>query len=104
MSRSPPGPLPDRSLGGLCTSEPRCLRRPVSGDAGRGSLGLAGTKLKHEPKTSLPYGGLILGSAAPSRGHNPRPIPLHTPTPPTLNPLPAPPSSAAPSATPPPLP
>src|SRR5216683_5192335 len=75
MSRSPPGPLPDRSLGGLCTSEPRCLRRPVSGDAGRGSLGPAGTKLKHDPKTSLLYGGLILGSAAPSREENGRATP-----------------------------
>jgi len=28
------------------------LRRPVSGDAGRGSLGPTGTKLKHEPKCS----------------------------------------------------
>src|SRR5712692_1171054 len=71
-----PGPVPGRRLGGLCTGEPRCLRKPVSGDAGRGSLGPAGTKLKHEPKTSLPYGGLILGSAAPSRDENGRAIPV----------------------------
>jgi hypothetical protein len=51
------------------------LRRPVSGDAGRGSLGPASTKLKYEPKRSLPYGGLILGSAAPSLGENGRAAP-----------------------------
>jgi len=51
------------------------LRRPVSGDAGRGSLGPAGTKLKQQPKRSLPYGGLILGSAAPSREENGRATP-----------------------------
>src|SRR5258708_36377256 len=84
MSRSPPGPLPDRSLGGLCTSEPRCLRRPVSGDAGRGSLGPAGTKLKHDPKTSLLYGGLILGSAALSREENGRATPTGSEPPPQL--------------------
>jgi hypothetical protein len=67
MSRSPPGPVSGGRLGKLCTSEPTFSRIPVSGDAGRGSLGPAGTKLKHEPNTSLPYGGLILGSAAPSR-------------------------------------
>jgi hypothetical protein len=57
-------------LGKLCTGEPTFLRIPVSGDAGRGSLGPSGTKLKHDPKTSLPYGGLILGSAAQSRDVN----------------------------------
>src|SRR4030088_2222439 len=45
-----PGPVPGRKLGGLCTRGPKCLRKPVSGDAGRGSLGPAGTKPKHEPK------------------------------------------------------
>ena len=45
-----PGPVPGRRLGGLCTREPNCLRKPVSGDAGRGSLGPAGTKPKHDPK------------------------------------------------------
>src|SRR4029077_20453066 len=52
-----PSPVTGRRMGGLCTGEPKCLRKPVSGDAGRGSLGLARTKLKHEPKISLPYGG-----------------------------------------------
>ena len=47
-----PGSRTGRGLGGLCTSEPRCLRRPVSGDAGRGSLGPAGTKLRTTPKRS----------------------------------------------------
>jgi hypothetical protein len=51
------------------------LRRPVSGDAGRGSLGPAGTKLNNEPKRFLPYGGLILGSAAPSCEENGRATP-----------------------------
>src|SRR5882724_4815188 len=45
-----PGPVPGRRLGGLCTREPKCLRKPVSGDAGRGSLGPAGTKPKRDPK------------------------------------------------------
>src|SRR6267142_251174 len=45
-----PGPVPGRRLGGLCTREPKCLRKPVSGDAGRGSLGPAGTKPKQDPK------------------------------------------------------
>jgi hypothetical protein len=46
-----PGPVVGRRLGGLCTCGPKCcLRKPVSGDAGRGSLGPAGTKLKHVPK------------------------------------------------------
>src|SRR3989440_10024266 len=31
MCRSPLVPWPSRRLGGLCTREPRCLRRPVSG-------------------------------------------------------------------------
>src|SRR5713101_511336 len=93
-----PGPVPCRRLGGLCTGEPRCFRRPVSGDAGRGSLGLAGTKLKHEPKTSLPYGGLILGSAAPSRDENGRATPVQPGPPVTTNPLPAAASCAVASA------
>jgi len=70
ISRSPPGPVLGGRLGRLCTAEPTFLRIPVSGDAGRGSLGPSGTKLKHDPKTSLPYGGLILGSAAQSRDVN----------------------------------
>src|SRR5216683_2538345 len=45
-----PGPVSGRRLGGLCTREPKCLRKPVSGDAGRGSLGPAGTKPKRDPK------------------------------------------------------
>jgi hypothetical protein len=45
-----PGPVRGRRLGGLCTCGPKRLRKPVSGDAGRGSLGPAGTKLKHHPK------------------------------------------------------
>src|SRR6266850_1661088 len=45
-----PSPVPGRRLGGLCTREPKCLRKPVSGDAGRGSLGPAGTKPKRDPK------------------------------------------------------
>ena len=60
------------------------MRRPVSGDAGRGSLGPAGTKLKHEPKTSLLYGGLILGSAAPSREENGVATPTGSEPPPQL--------------------
>jgi hypothetical protein len=65
-----PGPSTGRSLGGLCTSEPNCLRKPVSGDAGRGSLGPAGTKPKHDPNYYPALRGLILGSAAPSRVEN----------------------------------
>ena len=52
------------------------MRKPVSGDAGRGSLGPAGTKLKHQPNTSLPYGGLILGSAAQGCVVNGRTAPI----------------------------
>src|SRR5258708_18917823 len=80
--------MPGGKLGGLCTGEPKCLRKPVSGDAGCGSLGPAGTKLKHEPKTSLPCGGLILGSAAPSRVKNGFAAPIVRGPPPELNPLP----------------
>src|SRR5205807_6018297 len=47
-----PGSRRNRGLARLCTSEPRCLRRPVSGDAGRGSLGPAGTKLRKKTKRS----------------------------------------------------
>jgi hypothetical protein len=93
-----PGPVAGRRLGRLCTRGPRCLRRPVSGDAGRGSLGPASTKLKHEPKTSLPYGGLILGSAAPSRVRNGKATPAKPGPPPKLNPLPAAASCAVASA------
>jgi hypothetical protein len=92
------GPGSGRRLGGLGTRGPRCLRRPVSGDAGRGSLGPAGTKLKHEPKTSLPYGGLILGSAAPSCVRNGMAAPTGSGPPPELNPLPAAASCAVASA------
>jgi hypothetical protein len=74
------------------------LEEPVSGDAGRGSLGLAGTKLKHEPKISLPYRGLILGSAAPSRDENGRATPTGSGPPPSINPLPAAASCAVASA------
>src|SRR6267143_1302069 len=45
-----PGPLLCRRLGGLCTREPQCLSKSVSGDAGRGSLWPAGTKPKNDAK------------------------------------------------------
>src|SRR5216683_3743869 len=93
-----PGPVTGRRLGGLCTGEPKCMRKPVSGDAGRGSLGPAGTKPKHEPKTSLPYGGLNLGSAAPSCEGKRKDDPGNAGTAPFLNPLPAAASCAVASA------
>src|ERR1700675_4483673 len=52
-----PGPMPGRRLGGLCTREPKCLRKPGSGAAGRGSLGPGATKPKHDPKNSPAFRG-----------------------------------------------
>ena len=43
------------------------MRRPVSGDAGRGSLGPAGTKLRKNTQTFCLNGGLILGRVLRAR-------------------------------------
>ncbi len=92
-----PGPVWGRRLGGLCTWEPRCLRRPVSGDAGRGSLGLAGTKLRHDPKHSA-----LRGPDSRKCGAEPRRKRTDGPdrvgTAPELNPLPVAASCAVASA------
>jgi len=45
-----PRPVPGRGLGTLRTEEPDCVGKPVSGEAGRGSHGPAGTKLGEKPK------------------------------------------------------
>src|SRR5467141_3641160 len=92
-----PGPVPGRGLGGLCTREPRCLRRPVSGDAGRGSLGPAGTKLKHEPKRSALRGPDSRKCGAELRGKR-KSDPDRVGAAPILNPLPAAASCAVASA------
>jgi hypothetical protein len=54
------------------------------GTPGADPFGLRARRLKHEPKTSLPYGGLILGSAAPSRDVNGRAAPVQPEPPPLL--------------------
>ena len=54
-----------KRLGALRISEPDCVGKPVSGEAGCGSLGPASAKLEDNPNIST-LRGLILGSAAPS--------------------------------------
>src|SRR5271168_1863251 len=67
MSRSPPKAASGKCLGALRFSEPNCVGKPVSGEAGCGSHGPASAKLEDNPNVYA-LRGLILGSAAQRLG------------------------------------
>ena len=83
-----PGPVPGRRLGGFCTWGPGCLRRPVSGNTGRGSLGPAATKLQLDPKRAALRGPISRKCGAKPGGKR-KGDPGATGAAPELNPLPA---------------